>query len=109
MFCHGQIIYSNDFIPVDVEQNPGPRVLTAYIYLNDVEKGGGTNFPQLDITVTPQRGQLLLLPSILNEDSTKVDMRTEHQALPVEAGEKYGANGCLHLRNFISSQENGCA
>ena len=82
--------------------------MTAYIYINDVEKSGGTNFPQLDITIMPQRGRLLPWPSILNEDPTKVGMRIEHQSLHIEAGEKYGASGWLHLRNFISSQENGC-
>ena len=99
---------SHDYIEAHVERNPGPRVLTAYLYLNDVEAGGGTNFPKLDITVMPKRGRLLLWPSVLNEDPNKKDHSTTHQALPVEAGEKYGANGWLHLRNFVDSLGKGC-
>ena len=99
---------SHDYIEAHTERNPGPRVLTAYLYLNDVEAGGGTNFPQLDITVMPKRGRLLLWPSVLDEDPNKKDYSTTHQALPVEAGEKYGANGWLHLRNFVDSLGKGC-
>ena len=55
---------------------------------NDVEAGGGTNFPGLDITVMPKRGRLLIWPHVLDSDPNKEDDRTEHQALPVEAGIK---------------------
>jgi prolyl 4-hydroxylase len=103
LFC-----LSHDYIAIDKDRNPGPRILTAYMYLNDVEKGGGTNFPKLDVTVMPKRGRLLLWPSVLNDHPMEEDPITSHQALPVEAGEKYGANGWLHLRNFIGSLESGC-
>jgi prolyl 4-hydroxylase len=69
------------------------RVLTLYLYLNDVENGGGTNFDQLDITVMPKRGRALLWPSVLNSDPNEKDERTTHQALPVGKDSiKYGAN-----------------
>jgi hypothetical protein len=71
----------------------GVRILTVYLYLNDVEAGGGTNFDQLDITVMPKRGRALLWPSVLDRAPSDKDGRTTHQALPVEAGVKYGANG----------------
>jgi prolyl 4-hydroxylase len=35
----------------------GPRILTAFIYMNDVEEGGATYFPQLNITVRPKVSQ----------------------------------------------------
>jgi len=98
----------HDYIHSHRERNPGPRVLTAYLYLNDVEAGGGTNFPKLDVTVMPRRGRLLLWPSVLDEDPNMKDYSTDHQALPVEAGEKYGANGWLHLRDFVESLGKGC-
>ena len=69
-----------------------------YLYLNDVEAGGGTNFDLLDLTVQPKRGRALFWPSVLDSDPHKKDGRTTHQALPVEAGIKYGANAWFHQR-----------
>jgi prolyl 4-hydroxylase len=83
----------HDYIPMHYTRQQGVRLLTAYLYLSDVEAGGGTNFDQLEITVTPKIGRVLLWPSVLDEDPDEKDERTTHQALPVEAGVKYGANG----------------
>ena len=98
----------HDYIEHDQERPPGPRMLTAFLYLNDVEAGGGTNFPQLDITVMPKKGRILLWPSVLNSDPSKKDFSTNHQALTVEAGEKFAANAWIHLRNFKKPHEEGC-
>lgn len=98
----------HDYIEKDDERPQGPRMLTAFLYLNDVEKGGGTNFPDLNLTVMPKKGRLLLWPSVLNEDPSKKDYTTRHQALDVEEGRKYGANGWIHLRNFKKPHEAGC-
>lgn len=38
----------------------GQRSWTAMIFLNDVEEGGKTAFPNLGLEVTPQRGALLM-------------------------------------------------
>ena len=86
----------------------GPRIVTAYLYLNDVEQGGGTEFDQLNITVTPKRGRLVLWPSVLDSDPSAEDPRTTHQALPVERGSKYGANAWFHLRDFKGPYSKGC-
>lgn len=72
----------------------GVRIITVFLYLNDVEAGGGTDFPDLDLTVMPKRGSALIWPSVLDSDPNKKDGRTDHQALPVEQGIKYGANAC---------------
>lgn len=66
--------------------------MTVFLYLNDVEEGGGTHFDRLNITVTPKKGRALIWPSVLNRDPNVADWRTQHQALPVKAGVKYGAN-----------------
>jgi prolyl 4-hydroxylase len=79
-----------------------------YLYLNDVEAGGGTNFDQLDVTVLPKRGRALLWPSVLDADPNEKDDRTTHQALPVEAGVKYGANAWFHMRDFKTPNGEGC-
>jgi prolyl 4-hydroxylase len=79
-----------------------------FLYLNDVEAGGGTNFPRLDLTVMPKRGKAVLWPSVLNDRPNEKDGRTNHQALPVEKGVKYGANAWLHQRDFKSPYDRGC-
>jgi prolyl 4-hydroxylase len=65
-------------------------MLTLFLYLNDVEEGGETNFPKVDVTVQPKKGSALLWPSVLDEDPEKKDFRTDHEALPVLKGIKYG-------------------
>jgi 2OG-Fe(II) oxygenase superfamily/ShK domain-like len=42
----------HDFVPHHSDRSCGPRILTVFLYLNDVEEGGGTNFPLLQ-TVRP--------------------------------------------------------
>lgn len=92
--------------------NANPQLLSAFpqvfLYLNDVEAGGGTDFPGLGITVQPKRGRVLIWPSVLNEDPNAKDPRTDHQALPVEKGIKYGANAWLHQRDFKTVFDRGC-
>ena len=55
-----------------------------------MEEGAGTRFHELDLTVQPKQGRVLLWPSVLDEDPMAVDDRTEHEALPVISGVKYG-------------------
>lgn len=92
-----------------MSRQQGVRILTMYLYLNDVTSGGGTNFDQLNITVMPKRGRALLWPSVLDEDPNKKDDRTTHQALPVGDGAvKYGANAWFHLRDFKTALADRC-
>lgn len=87
--------------------NPsGPRILTFFLYLNDVEEGGETRFTDLMgdesnvyIDVKPKKGRALLWPSMTNEDLLMLEERTFHAALEVKKGLKYGANAWLHLRD----------
>lgn len=84
-----------DYIDFQVQRPSGVRALTFYIYLNDVEEGGGTNFPKLDpqdpsFAVQPKKGRAALWPSVLSQNPHKKDRRTDHQALPVIKGIKYG-------------------
>lgn len=95
-------------IPHQRDRQCGPRILTFFLYLSDVEKGGGTNFPQLDITVEPKRGRALLWPSVLDSDPMAKDGRMMHQALEVIEGTKFAANGWIHMFDYLAPQEAGC-
>ena len=68
----------------------------------------GTNFPHLDLTVTPKQGRAALWPSVLDHDPNQKDSRTNHQALPVIQGRKFGANAWLHQRDFKQNNSKGC-
>ena len=65
----------------------GQRTWTAMIYLNDVEEGGATWFPQAGIRVAPKRG-LLLAWNNMNPDGSP-NQKTIHEGMPVVAGVKY--------------------
>jgi prolyl 4-hydroxylase len=98
----------HDYIEYQQGLPCGVRMLTLFLYLNDVEEGGGTRFPFLDITVQPRRRSALLWPSSLDEDPEEKDKRTEHEALPVIRGIKYGANAWIHTRNYREAEERDC-
>lgn len=66
------------------------KTLTVFLYLNDVEAGGGTHFSRVNQTVIPKQGRAVIWPSVLNMNPNKKDSRTMHEALPVEEGVKYG-------------------
>jgi prolyl 4-hydroxylase len=111
------------------------QMLTAYMYLNEVDAGGGTRFTSLNLTVTPKPGRLILWPSVLDADTSAEEGRTNHEALPVEKGIKYGkykqlarvrvlesisntvasfmlckgTNAWIHQRDYKTPHEEGCA
>jgi prolyl 4-hydroxylase len=98
----------HDRIATDFNRPQGVRILTVFLYLNDVEAGGGTHFPQLDVTVQPKRGRAVIWANVLDDSSDSIDLRTEHEALPVEKGIKYGANAWIHQRDFKTPYAKGC-
>ena len=65
----------------------GQRTWTNMVYLNDVDEGGETNFPDLKIKVKPKKGMLLGWNN-LNKDG-KRNILTRHEALPPKSGKKY--------------------
>jgi prolyl 4-hydroxylase len=85
----------------------GPRILTFYLYLQDVPSGGETEFPRLGLKVAPKQGRAVLWPSVLNSHPDSIDPRSDHQALPVLEGVKYGANAWIHQRDYKSDDTDG--
>ena len=63
----------------------GQRVATALCYLNNVEEGGCTGFPRLNIEVEPQQGKLLIFHNVI-KDSGKETGRSERHPLSEHAG-----------------------
>ena len=88
----------------------GPRVLTFFIYLSEVDEGGGTNFPDLHppVTMQPKKGSAILWPSVLDHDPTVRDERTHHEALPVISGVKFAANHWIHQYDYVTPSHWGC-
>jgi prolyl 4-hydroxylase len=98
----------NDYINTHKVHQPGVRILTFYFYLSDVDDGGGTHFPKLNLTVAPKKGRAVLWPSVLNDDPNNRDDQTNHEALAVNRGVKFGFNAWIHQRDFKSAYERGC-
>jgi prolyl 4-hydroxylase len=72
----------------------GQRVLTALMYLNDVEDGGSTIFPKLGLEVEAKPGRMVIFHNLA--DHSLVDFtrhpRSLHVGLPVSSGQKWAAN-----------------
>jgi prolyl 4-hydroxylase len=99
----------HDYISTQVNRQQGVRILTFYLYLNDDLAGGGTRFTKLNnLTVTPKTGRAVLWPSVRDDAPHEKDDRTEHEAMPVEAGVKYGANAWFHQFDFHTPMLTGC-
>ena len=68
-------------------QHEAQRIATVFVYLNEVEEGGGTEFPRLGVTVHPARGKAV---KFLNCDAAgRPNPETLHAGLPVIRGEKW--------------------
>ena len=90
----------HDYLPNQSLMQCGTRVLTVFMYLNDVEEGGATYFPNLGIKNEPKLGRIIIWPNGLDSDASTIDERTVHEAQPVNKGVKYAANAWFHLYDF---------
>ncbi|MFL9842773.1 2OG-Fe(II) oxygenase [Sphingomonas sp. ST-64] len=75
-----------DYWPA-MKASGGQRTWTAMIYLNDVEEGGATWFPQAGVRVAPKRGLLLAWNNMKPDGSP--NLATLHEGTPVVKGVKY--------------------
>eukprot|EP00606_Chrysophyceae_sp_TOSAG23-5_P001310 GSChrysophyteH2.ASY1.ANO1.1413.1 assembled CDS len=60
--------HDNGAQSASINNGAGPRVMTFFLYLSDVEEGGETCFSFMGICVQPKRGRALLWPSVLDAD-----------------------------------------
>jgi len=65
------------------------RISTLIMYLNDVEQGGETLFPNLNLSVTPKKGMAVYFEYFYNDKD--VNELTLHAGTPVITGEKWVA------------------
>jgi prolyl 4-hydroxylase len=65
----------------------GQRTFTAMIYLNEVEEGGATWFPQGGVRAVPRKGMALIWNNMAPDGSPNT--ATLHEGMPVVEGVKY--------------------
>lgn len=65
----------------------GNRTWTFMVYLNNVDKGGETIFPNIDKCITPKQGLAVVWNNLYLNGSVNYD--SSHAGLPIESGEKY--------------------
>ena len=78
------------------DTRPNDRAITVLIYLTDGVSGGETNFPRLNISVTPKLGKLVVFTS-LDQDGY-CDALSTHASMPVVSGEKYVLQKWYHSK-----------
>tara|TARA_B110000858_G_scaffold175732_1_gene209344 strand:- start:27110 stop:27799 length:690 start_codon:yes stop_codon:yes gene_type:complete len=69
----------------------GQRMVSCLLYLNDVEEGGGTSFPNLDMEIRARKGRLVVFHNC-HEGSTVRHPNSLHGGMPVLKGEKWACN-----------------
>ena len=73
---------------VDVgDYNSARRFLVLFLYLNDVNQGGETNFPRLNYQVMPKCGRISVFPAT---------WQWRHAGLPPVSNKKYIVGTYLH-------------
>jgi prolyl 4-hydroxylase len=75
-----------------------PRISTLIVYLNDVEEGGETYFPKLDLLVSPQKGMAVYF-EYFYDDQALNDL-TLHGGAPVVIGEKWAATQWMRRKTY---------
>jgi prolyl 4-hydroxylase len=79
----------------------GQRVATLIMYLNDVEAGGSTVFPDIGLDVLPRRGHAVYFA--YTSENGQLDSRTLHGGSAVASGEKWIATKWLRQRDYVGA------
>ena len=80
----------NDPDTKQIEEHLGDRIATLLMYMTDVEAGGATTFPSINVTLFPQKGSAAFWYNLYKDG--KGDVRTLHEGCPVLAGNKWVSN-----------------
>lgn len=76
----------------------GQRVSTLVMYLNEVEEGGATIFPELGLSVLPKKGSAVHFEYANSRG--QLDPRTLHGGAPVLRGEKWIVTKWMRQRRY---------
>lgn len=74
------------------------RISTLVIYLNDVEEGGETTFPKLNLSVFPNKGMAVYFEYFYSNH--ELNELTLHAGAPVSKGEKWVATMWMRRQTF---------
>lgn len=85
--AHNDFFHTSQPYWKEMERTGGQRTWTAMIFLNDVESGGQTAFPTVNVKVTPRAGNLLAWNNM--DKFGMPNPATLHTGMPVLAGTKY--------------------
>ncbi len=77
----------------------GQRTSTLIVYLNDVERGGETVFPETGLTVCALQGQAIYFEYC--NSANQLDPLSVHAGAPVLAGEKWALTKWMRQRRFV--------
>ncbi|MGZ8273595.1 MAG: 2OG-Fe(II) oxygenase [Burkholderiaceae bacterium] len=81
-----------------VLQHGGQRVATLVMYLNDVQAGGSTVFPEVGLDVLPRQGNAVYFA--YTTEQGQLDARSLHGGNPVSEGEKWIATKWFRERPY---------
>jgi prolyl 4-hydroxylase len=75
------------------KENIKHRKLTILCYLNDVEEGGETEFPKLNLKISPKKGKIIYFD---NYEGNNINPLCLHKGCNVLKGEKWAFNLWYH-------------
>jgi prolyl 4-hydroxylase len=78
----------------------GQRISSLVVYLNEVDGGGETVFPEVGVSVCPQRGNGVYFEYC--DSRNQLDTRSLHAGAPVIGGEKWAVTKWMRQRPFVS-------
>nr|XP_054766925.1 uncharacterized protein LOC129274093 [Lytechinus pictus] len=79
-------------------QDKRDRFATILVYLQDVEEGGETKFPELGISVKPKRGQAIIWNNM--NSNGECEPISVHEAAQVRKGHKYIIQRWYYYQSF---------
>jgi len=77
----------------------GQRIVTIIMYLNTVEQGGGTSFPELGLEFLPEKGAALMFSSLTRDG--RLQSQSLHGGTPVTAGVKWIATRWIRINPYV--------
>lgn len=91
-----------DYLPPDAiardRPGAGNRLRTICVYLNDVEAGGATTFPNAKLRIEPRAGDAIIFDNLTT--AGQPDSSSLHAGLPVERGVKWLATLWFRQRPY---------